>query len=126
MSETPDIAVESGNATEQSVVHHHHTSHPSSRLYRALAWVGIVAGVVFTVAVIFISGLILGRSSGGYHGWNRGYHSGQMGPGGSMGDCPMMRKGGMMGPGGMGPGPMMEPGEVPPSPPAKPSAPPRP
>jgi len=79
------------------------------RLHRALAWVGIIAGVVFTIAVVFFSGFVLGRSSG-YHGWHRGYQ-GQMGRDGG---CPMMRGGSMMGPGGMdpdemGPG-MMRPG----------------
>jgi hypothetical protein len=37
--------------------------------------VGIVAGVVFIVAVIFFSGFVLGaRTSGGHHGW--GHHRG--------------------------------------------------
>lgn len=37
------------------------------RVYQALAWVGIVAGVVFIVAVVFFSGFVLGRhSSPGY------------------------------------------------------------
>lgn len=69
-----------------------------SRLNQALAWVGIVAGVVFVVAVVFFSGFILGRSSsqhyGGYH------HYGQMGPG-------QMGPGGMTGPGQWGGGSMM-------------------
>jgi hypothetical protein len=44
------------------------------RLTAVAAWVGIVAGVVFTVAVIFFSGFILGaHSGGGYHG---GHHRG--------------------------------------------------
>ena len=42
----------------------------------AAAWVGIVAGVVFIVAVIFFSGFILGAHSGGHRG----------GPGGHKGD----------------------------------------
>jgi hypothetical protein len=119
MSETPELA--------PYALHHDHTGHRSSRLYQALAWVGIIAGVVFTVAVIFISGLILGSASGGHQGWHRGYLGGQMGQGG----CPMMRQGPTMGAGGMepedmGPGGMMKPGEIPPPPPAKPSVPPRP
>lgn len=69
------------------------------RLYRTLAWVGIVAGIVVTVAVIFFAGFAVGRTAG-YPGWHR-Y------PGGP-GACPMMQQGGMMGPGMMGPG-MMEP-----------------
>lgn len=99
------------------------------RLHRTLAWVGIVSGVVFTVAVIFFSGLALGRATGGYHSWHRDYQSGQMGPGGG---CPMMHGGktgsgpmgpGMMGPDSMGPG-MMRPGQpsaapAPPSPPQR-------
>jgi hypothetical protein len=36
------------------------------------AWVGIVAGVVFIVAVIFFSGFILGAHSGGHHGGGHG------------------------------------------------------
>lgn len=82
--------------------------HRDRRLHRALAWVGIVAGVVFTVAVIFFSGLALGRASG-YPGWHRGYQ-GQMG---GDGGCPMMRSGSMMERGGMtGPGGMMDPDDM--------------
>ena len=71
---------------------------PPARLYQVLAWVGIVAGVVFIVAVIFFSGVFFGRASGGHHGWHRGYQGGQMGPNESRDDCPMMRPAGMMGP----------------------------
>ncbi len=38
-----------------------------SKLYRAAAWVVIVAGVVFIVAVVFFTGFILGRQTGGGH-----------------------------------------------------------
>ena len=44
-----------------------------SRLSAVAAWVGIVAGVVFIVAVIFFSGFILGAHAGGGH---RGHHGG--------------------------------------------------
>ena len=37
-----------------------------SRLNAVAAWVGIVAGVVFIVAVIFFSGFFLGAHSGGH------------------------------------------------------------
>ena len=79
--------------------------HRDRRLHRALAWVGIVAGVVFIVAAIFFSGFVLGRASDGHHSWKRGYHSSQIskGPMGE-GGCPMMREGGMMEPGMKGPG----------------------
>ena len=40
------------------------------RLNAVAAWVGIVAGVVFIVAVIFFSGFFLGAHSGGHRGWH--------------------------------------------------------
>ncbi|ULN44836.1 hypothetical protein MI149_29600 (plasmid) [Mycolicibacterium crocinum] len=87
-------------------------AHHNNRLYRALAWVGIIAGVLFIVAVVFFSGFLAGRSADGY-GWHRGWQNGQMQPGGMMGSgCPMMQ----MMPGGMGPGMMpggMGPGMMP-------------
>jgi hypothetical protein len=43
-----------------------------SRLNAVAAWVGIVAGVVFIVAVIFFSGFILGAHAGGHHGYRGG------------------------------------------------------
>lgn len=129
MTESPARTTESTVTTEP--IRHRDPDHRDHRLHRTLAWVGIVAGVVFTVAVIFFSGLALGRASGGYHGWHRGYQGGQMGPGG----CPMMGNGGMMGPGMMGPGMrgpggmmdpddmgpgMMRPGQSPSAPPGPP------
>ena len=84
-----------------------------NRLNQVLAWVGIVAGVLFIVAAIFFSGLFIGKTTGGYYNWHRGYDAGQMQPGGSMGSCPMKGHGGMMGPGGkMGPGGEMGPGQM--------------
>jgi hypothetical protein len=75
-------------------------------LYRALAWVGIVAGSLFIVATVFFSGYVLGKNSdaGPHHGPNRmlltPFHKG-MGP-----DGPMMGPRDRIGPGsgGMGPG----------------------
>ena len=133
MVETPAIATESSKDPEMPPPHHDNNDRRSERLHPTLAWIGVIAGVVFTVAVIFFSGFVLGRSSGGHHGWNRDYQGGQMGRGGSGDDCPMMRQGGMMGSGGgmgpgsmmdpddMGPGPMMQPGQELPPPPPKPS-----
>jgi hypothetical protein len=112
MTEKPDSSTEP-TATTPGVVpspRYDYTNHRPSRLYQALAWVGIVAGVLFVVAMIFFSGFVAGMTSGGNHGWHRGYQGGQMGPNGSHDDCPMMRPGGMMGPGG--PGGMMGPGQV--------------
>jgi len=92
--------------SEPSAVTAAQTSHGQNRgdphLQRTLAWVGIVAGVVFTVAVVFFSGWALGLTSAGQPGWHRGYQGGQMPPGG----CPMMGADGNqdMGPGTMRPG----------------------
>ena len=58
-----------------------------SRLSQVAAWVVIVAGVVFIVAVIFFFGFFLGVHASGYHGYYR--HGDGMehqgGPGGMMG-----------------------------------------
>mgnify|MGYP000959684050 CR=1 FL=1 len=83
-------------------------AHRNTRLYQVLAWVGIVAGILFIVGAVFVSGFLAGRTADGY-GWHRGAQSGQMQPGGPMGGgCPMMQ----MQPGGMGQGGMM-PGMMP-------------
>jgi len=78
----------------------------SDRLNQTLMWVGIVAGVVFIVAVVFFSGFFIGRSAHG--NFRSGYQHGMMGPSqtgpyGQMGPG-MMGPGGMMGPYGPGPG----------------------
>jgi hypothetical protein len=74
-----------------------------SRVTAAAAWVGIVAGVVFIVAVIFFSGFVLGSHSGGHRG-----HDGHRGDQGSMmfhrGPPPMFQ----MGPRGQFGGPGMQ------------------
>ncbi|MGE2730118.1 hypothetical protein ACQI4F_11615 [Mycolicibacterium vaccae] len=100
-----------------------------SRVTQIAAWVGIVAGVLFIVALVFFSGVALGRSGDGPRGWfgddEMSFHHGGRG-------CPMMQGGpGMQGPmmpgmhGGMMPG--MSPGMPrPTSPPPSPPPPPRP
>lgn len=113
MTESPETTMESGDESRPSHGTLSRADSRDRRLYRAAAWVGIVAGVLFIVATIFVFGLAVGR--GGQHGWHRGYQVGQMGPGGG---CPMMGSGmgqgrgpGMMGPGMMGPG-MMDPDDM--------------
>ena len=71
MTETPESSTEPTTATPEVVPppRHDYTDHRPTRLYQVLAWVGIIAGVVFIVAVIFFSGVFFGRASGGYHGW---------------------------------------------------------
>jgi hypothetical protein len=59
-----------------------------NRLLQVATWVGIVAGVVFVVTVIFFSGFVIGVHSGGNFGGHRDddygmyHHGGQpLGPG---------------------------------------------
>ncbi|MFS0900239.1 MULTISPECIES: hypothetical protein [Mycolicibacterium] len=65
----------------------------------ALAWSGIVAAAVFTVAVVFFSGFFIGRATEGF--------------GGNWGHC--QGTPGMMGPGMMGPQGSWPPGSMGPS-----------
>ena len=106
MTEAPESRAEPTTATGQPRYDNRYDR--PNRLSQVLAWVGIIAGVLFVVAVIFFSGLFLGWSSGGHHGWHRDYdgdrdgcYSGQMGPGG------------MMGPGQIWPGGPMRPSQSP-------------
>ena len=48
-----------------------------NRVLQVLAWVGIVAGVVFVVAVVFFSGFFLGRHAGGPGYGHFGSHHGR-------------------------------------------------
>lgn len=111
MSETPEDRPEPTSVVSESrPVEPPPAAPPSARydgpswLTAAAAWVGIVAGIVFIVAVIFFSGFFLGVHARGCHGHHGHRGQGQwQGPGGP---------GGMMGPGGtMGPGGMMGPGQ---------------
>lgn len=84
---------------------------PLGRLGQVLAWVGIIAGVVFVSAVIFFSGILFGWSSSGHFGWHPDGAS--HGSGGVTGTCPMMGSGGMMTAPEMGPSRRMGPGPSP-------------
>lgn len=71
------------------------------RVYRAAAWVAIVAGVVFIVGAVFFTGFALGR------------HTGHGGPGGHHGRFELLER---KGPPMMRLTPPMEPGMQPPPP----------
>lgn len=83
--------------TEPAVVAVPPAENKPSRLLQALAWVGIAAGTVFIVAVVFGTGFFLGAHSGGGDGH---HHRGGHDRGGMM----MFHRGGPDGgPGRMGP-----------------------
>lgn len=70
-----------------------------SRLNRAAAWVGILAGVVFIVATIFFSGFVIGIHAGGSSRGGGGSEMNHRGgalmcPGGKMGRPGQMGMGG--------------------------------
>jgi len=67
-----------------------HDDDRSGSLGRVMAGVGIVAGIVFVVAVVFFSGFFLGGSWTGYDGRDQG-SAGRFGSAGMWGTCPMMR-----------------------------------
>lgn len=76
----------------------------SGRVTHVAAWVGIVAGALFIVFLVFLAGVLLGRQSAGDDGFGRwryhdGFHHGgqQWAPGMGQGYGP-----GMCGPGGPG------------------------
>lgn len=81
----------------------------SSRLTKVAAWVGIVAGSLFIVVVIFGAGFFTGKSVGNHRDYDRG-HEMMMRPGPAM--FPMGPPGGMQRgpafPGPFGPGQIIE------------------
>ncbi|RFZ07797.1 hypothetical protein DSM43518_03221 [Mycobacterium marinum] len=109
MTESPESPTQPSGSTpedraaEPALPHQRQQAQPS-RLTQVLEWVGIVAGVLFIIAVIFFWGFFMGRASGDSYGWHHGDHAAHMGPGGSMGKCGMKMGPGQMGPGEMGPG----------------------
>lgn len=95
MTETPEPAIKPTGETERNRDETRHEG--PSRLVKASAWTGIVAGVVLSLAVIFFSGFFVGWSSGSQYGWQRGHEAG-MDHGGSM-MTKMMAPGATMEPG---------------------------
>src|SRR3984957_20669950 len=75
MSEKPDSpTVRSSTATVPREREIEPVVHRTPRAFLGAAWVAIVAGVVFIVAVIFFTGFMLGKSAappGGHHGHHK-------------------------------------------------------
>ncbi|MGH3677035.1 MAG: hypothetical protein ACRDU5_15110 [Mycobacterium sp.] len=64
MSETPDHPLESARTAPLAPTPPPPPPHRPSRLHQVAAWVGIVAGVVFIVAVVFGTGFMVGKNAG--------------------------------------------------------------
>jgi hypothetical protein len=119
-SETPTVRSSTATApapAEPVVVHR------APRVFQAAAYVAIVAGTVFVLAVIFFTGFLLGKSTGhhGHHGHHK-HHAmvhphrfgGPGGPGGQWGPPPgVTQPGASVAPGA--PGPSQIPSSVAPS-----------
>jgi hypothetical protein len=84
-SETPTVRSATATAPPPAVTD---VVHRPPRVFQVAAWVAIVAGIVFIVAVIFFSGYALGKHSGhagyGHHKHHAMMHHPHrmMGPGG--------------------------------------------
>ena len=109
MTDAPESKAESVTMTGK---HSHDQRYDATgRLGQVLAWVGIIAGVVFVTAVIFFSGILFGWSASGHFGSDPDGRPD--GSGAVIGTCPMTGQRGMMKPGDMGPGGRMGPGPSP-------------
>ena len=117
-SSEPPVAATGDVSAAPSPSQRQHQS--PDRLTRSLMWVGIIAGVLFILAVVVFSGLFIGATAGYHRGWHHdyGFHASQ---GDWVGGCPMMGPDGMMGPGHMGPGGTMGPGQPTPTSPGQPT-----
>lgn len=123
MSETPETPIARAST---SAVPASEAPHRTPRVFQVAAWVAIVAGTVFVVAVVFFTGFVLGRHAGGHCGWHPHGHDKHRaaithprGPGGPGGGPAAFPGGGgpeMMRPGhGAGNGPARVPSSVSPS-----------
>ncbi|MDD4866358.1 MAG: hypothetical protein PHQ28_04295 [Mycobacterium sp.] len=77
MRETPETSI-AGTATAAAPAPAPvgEAAYQSPRVFRFAAWVAIVAGTVFIVAVIFFTGFVLGRHAGFPAGFPGGLHRG--------------------------------------------------
>lgn len=81
MNESPESSARPASATSVTSVPSTPPAPKPYWLFRFAAWVGIVAGIVFVVAVIFFSGVRLGHH-GGWHGHHHHHHHSMMHRGG--------------------------------------------
>jgi len=95
MNQTTEAAAETPIASEPPL-----RQEGLGQVGKAAAWVGIVAGVVFIVGMIFAAGFWLGSSPDGYGGGHFGRAPGHMMSGDGSNSCPMMGSGPMKPPGG--------------------------
>lgn len=70
-SETPTVRTSTATATPTAV---EEPVRRTPRVFLGAAWVAIVAGIVFIVAVIFFTGYTLGKHSGHHGGFHHGHH----------------------------------------------------
>ena len=98
MSDTSDTpTVRTATATAPAPASTEAAPYRTPRVFQFAAWVAIVAGIVFIVAVVFFSGFILGRHAGHHGGFHHHKHHAMM--------MHPHRFGGPGGPGGPGGGP---------------------
>lgn len=71
MSETSETPTTATSTAPYALVP---APHKTPKVFQVAAWVAIVAGIVFIVAVIFFSGYSLGRHAGHHGGFHHGHH----------------------------------------------------
>lgn len=84
MSETSETPTVRHSTATAPVAAEAAAAYRAPRVFQLAAWVAIVAGIVFIVAVIFFTGFILGHR-GGHHGHHHKHHHAMVhhrGPGG--------------------------------------------
>lgn len=73
ISDTPTSRTATAVAPPPPAEQHHH-EHRTPKVFKAAAWVAIVAGIVFIVSVIFFTGFRLGLMSGHHGGGHHRHH----------------------------------------------------
>ena len=73
-SETPTVRSSTATATPTAV---EVPVYKTPKVFLGAAWVAIVAGIVFIVAVIFFTGMALGKHGGHHGGFHHGHHKQQ-------------------------------------------------